>query len=140
MHEVVVGEQDDEIVALECDIRAAQLAGDVPALRRLISDNLLFTGPGGEVGSKTDDLRAHESGMVRFLQHEPEDLRIRRVGENLAITALRARLSVGVGGNAVHGTYRYTRVWARENGHDWQVVGGHVSEIPRAEPSSSNRG
>jgi hypothetical protein len=30
----------------------------------------------------------------------------------------------------VRGTYRYTRVWAREAGEDWRVVGGHVSEVP----------
>jgi hypothetical protein len=30
----------------------------------------------------------------------------------------------------VRGTYRYTRVWAREEGSAWKVVGGHVSEVP----------
>jgi hypothetical protein len=29
----------------------------------------------------------------------------------------------------VRGTYRYTRIWARER-DAWRVVGGHVSEVP----------
>jgi hypothetical protein len=45
---------------------------------------------------------------------------------------LRARLAVEVGGTLFRGTYRYTRVWAREGGGPWRVVAGHVSEIPLA--------
>jgi hypothetical protein len=39
--------------------RAAQLASDVDALDGLIEDRALFTGPGGSVLSKGDDLHAH---------------------------------------------------------------------------------
>ena len=121
-----------EIVALEEQIREAQLNADIEALNRLISDDLLFTGPTGEVGTKAEDLEAHRSGAVRFLEHEPEELRIRRVGDSVAVTALRARLAVDVAGTVVRGVFRYTRVWARENGGNWQVVGGHVSQVGAA--------
>jgi ketosteroid isomerase-like protein len=47
------------------------------------------------------------------------------------VAALRARLEVEVAGTLMRGTYRYTRVWARERGGAWRVVAGHVSEIPR---------
>ena len=130
MEAVLVGEADPEIVAMEAQIRAAQLSADVPALDRLIADELLFTGPGGQLGSKAEDLDAHGSGMVRFRAHEPEELRIRRVGADVAVTALRARLAVEVAGTVQRGIYRYTRVWAREEGGPWRVVGGHVSEVP----------
>jgi ketosteroid isomerase-like protein len=129
MNAVLVGEPDAEIVALESDLRAAQLAADVNALDRLIADELLFTGPDGSVGTKEHDLAAHRSGVVRFRAHEPEELRIRRVGTDVAVTALRARLAVEVGGELTRGTYRYTRVWARDGAGEWRVVGGHVSEI-----------
>ena len=51
---------------------------------------------------------------------------------DVAVVALRARLVVEVAGTLVSGTYRYTRIWAREHGGHWQVVGGHVSEIASA--------
>lgn len=133
---VLVGPPDPEIVEAEARIRAAQLAADVAALDRLIADELLFTGPDGRLGSKAEDLAAHGSGAVRFRGHEPEELRVRRVGADVAVSALRARLAVEVGGTLQRGTFRYTRVWAREGGGPWRVAGGHVGAVPDAWPDA----
>ena len=124
---VLVGEPDDEIVSLEARLRAAQLFADVTALDALIDDDLLFTGPDGTLGTKAQDLDAHRSGVVRFLKHAPVELRIRRVGADVALVALRAALAVVVNGTVVRGAYRYTRIWARSAEGAWRVVGGHVS-------------
>jgi len=123
---VLVGPGDPEIVLLEAKLRAAQLDADVTALDRLIADELLFTGPDGQLGTKAQDLEMHRSGSVRVLEHTPIELRVRPVGNDVAIAALLTRLVVEVNGALVRGTYRYTRVWAREHG-DWRVAGGHVS-------------
>jgi ketosteroid isomerase-like protein len=125
---VVVGPVDHEIIALEADIRAAQLAADVDALDRLISEDLLFTGPDGNLATKQQDLDSHRSGAVRILEHEPIELRVRRVGDNVAIVALHARMAAAINGTIVRGNFRYTRVWAREDGA-WRVVGGHVAPL-----------
>ena len=130
LDKVLKGKPDPQIAELEGKLRTAQLRADVAALDQLISDDLLFTGPDGEIGTKAQDLEAHRTGIVRFREHDPEELRVRRVGRNVAVTALRARLAVEVGGLVVRGIYRYTRVWAREKDGSWRVVGGHVSEIP----------
>jgi ketosteroid isomerase-like protein len=129
MASILVGAADQEIAELESRLRSAQLAADVAALDNLIADELLFTGPTGEIATKAQDIDAHRSGALRFRQHEPLELRVRRIGRDVAITALRARLAVDVEGRAVRGTYRYTRVWARDSSGSWQVVGGHVSEV-----------
>lgn len=129
LEQVLVGIADQEIVMLEARIRAAQLSADVTALNELISDDLLFTGPDGQLGTKAQDIEAYQSGTVKFLVHVPEELRIRRVGANVAIAALLAQLTVDVAGNVSGGTYRYTRVWAREDDKIWRVVGGHVSSV-----------
>ncbi|HEY4219378.1 MAG TPA: nuclear transport factor 2 family protein [Gemmatimonadaceae bacterium] len=118
-------------------LRAAQLRADVPALDALLADDLLFTGPDGTIGTKAQDLAAHGSGVIRFREHVPVELRVRRIGSTVAITALWARLVVEVAGTLVSGEYRYTRVWAREGSPDWRVVGGHVSAIPQRAPEMS---
>ena len=129
MSSAFVGEPDDEVIALEARIRAAQLNADVAALDALISEDLLFAGPDGQLATKAQDLEAHRSGIVRFREHEPDELRVRRVGNDVAVAALKARLAVEVAGTLIRGTHRYTRVWAREHG-EWRVVGGHVSAVP----------
>jgi ketosteroid isomerase-like protein len=132
MEAVLVGPPDPEIVACEAELRAAQLGADVAALDRLVADALLFTGPDGRLGTKAEDLAAHGSGAVRFRAHEPEELRVRRVGPDVAVAALQARLAVEVDGVPVRGTYRYTRVWAREGRGPWRVVGGHAGPVAGA--------
>lgn len=125
----LIGPADPEIVELEARVRTAQLSGDVIALEVLIDDDLLFTGPDGNLGTKVQDLDAYRSGLVKFCSHEPLELRIRRVGTNVAITSLRAWLVVDVSGKTSEGMYRYTRIWDRQHGNQWRVVGGHVSQI-----------
>lgn len=129
MHSVLVGAADPAIVDLEEELRRAQLGADVPTLDRLIADELLFTGPDGRLGTKAEDLAAHGSGVVRFREHEPEELRVRAVGDTVRVVALRTRLVVEVNGTPISGLYRYTRVWAREHGGPWRIVAGHVSAV-----------
>lgn len=133
METIVIGDADPEIVVLEAVLRSAQLDSDVATLDRLIADSLLFTGPGGRLATKAEDIAAHASGAVRFRVHEPEELRVRAVGETVRVAALRTRLVVDVAGTRVSGTFRYTRVWAREEGGPWRIVAGHVSAVSAAE-------
>src|SRR3954468_22062219 len=98
LQRVLVGAPDTEIVALEAELRRAQLAADVPALDRLISEDLLFTGPDGKLGTKARDGAAQGAGVVRSRTHERRELRIRRVGADVAIVALEAELGVEVEG------------------------------------------
>ena len=124
------GSPDPEIVELESRLRDAQLGAEVAALDSLIAEDLLFVGPDGRLATKSQDLEAHASGAVRFREHVPEELRVRRVGPDVAVTTLRTRLAVDVAGTLHRGTYCYTRVWAREVNARWQVVGGQVSRVP----------
>jgi len=126
LEKVLIGPSDPEIVALEAELRSAQLAADVATLDRLIAEDLLFTGPDGQLGTKAQDLASHQSGLVKIREHEPTELRIRRVGNDVAIIALRTRLVVEVNGATIRGASRYTRVWARERG-EWRIAGGHVA-------------
>jgi ketosteroid isomerase-like protein len=124
-----VGAPDPEIIDAEARLRTAQLTADVSALDALIAEDLLFAGPDGQLATKGDDLAAHASGVVRFREHVPEELRVRRIGPNVAVASLRARLTVEVAGALTGGTYRYTRVWAREADGNWRVVAGQVSPV-----------
>ena len=139
LSDVLVGPPDPELVELETRLRDAQLAADTTALDALIADDLLFAGPDGRLATKSQDLEAHASRAVRFREHTPEELRVRRIGSDVAVTSLRARLVVEVESQISRGTYRYTRVWARDASARWQVVGGHVSAIAGPSEGSSQQ-
>ena len=136
MQAVLVGTADWALVDAETRLRAAQLAGDVAELDRLIADDLLFTGPDGQLATKEQDLAAHRSRLVRFHEHVPEELRIRPAGPTAAVAALRTRLAVEVAGTLHRGTFRYTRLWVRER-LEWRIVAGHVSEVVVSSPQRS---
>lgn len=125
----LVGEGDDRFVRLEARLRQAQLHADVSELDALLDEDLLFTGPDGRLASKADDLGAHRGGVVRFLRHDPIELRIRPVGDDTAVIALLTDLEVDVAGTVVRGPVRYTRVWNRSADDAWRVVAGHVAPV-----------
>ncbi len=129
MERVLTGPAVPEIVEMEARLREAQLNADVAALDNLISEDLLFSGPNGQLISKAQDLESHRSGVVRFRVHRPEELHIRRLGDGAAVTSLRVYLELEFGGDLVSGPFRYTRVWACEDEGLWKVVGGHVSLV-----------
>ena len=116
---------DREIVDLEAALRAAQLGADVATLDRLISGDLLFTGPDGTLATKADDLAAYRDGVMQLAEHVPQEMRVRRVGSDVAVVALRTRMAGSYAGVPFDGIARYTRVWAREEGQ-WRVVAGQV--------------
>jgi len=118
-----------ELLEAEATLRSAQLAADTALLDALLEDDLLFTGPDGQLATKAQDIEAHRSGVVRFREHHPEELRMRMVGDAAAITALRTRIVVDVAGQTRRETVRYTRMWRKSRSGEWRVAGGHVSIV-----------
>ena len=118
---------DESLRVSETALRNAQLAGDVPALDRLIDNALVFTGPDGMLYGKKDDLDAHRTGVIRITRLEPSDEHIQRFG-HIAVVSVRMEMSGTFQGTAFAGPFRYTRVWcARPEG--WRIVAGHVSAV-----------
>ena len=118
---------DSSLRASELALRAAQLASDVPALDRLVDDELVFTGPDGAVYGKADDLDAHRRGWVRVTRLEPSEERVQRFGR-VAVVSVRMEMAGSFKGEPFAGAFRYTRVWC-ERSDGWRVVAGHVSAV-----------
>ena len=118
---------DESLLACEQALRAAQLAGDVKVLERLIDDALIFTGPDGRVFGKQDDLDAHRLGLVRITRLDASDERMLREG-SVAIVSVRMEMTGSFQGAPFAGPFRYTRVW-REQPDGWRVIAGHVGAV-----------
>ena len=119
---------DDQILACESDLRAAQLSSDVAALDRLLDDLLIFTYIDGNLATTADDLNMHRSGRLRITKMDPSDRRLLHLGET-SIVNVRMESEAVIDGTPVSAQLRYTRVWhKRPDG--WRVVAGHLTVFP----------
>ncbi len=118
---------DPEIVALESELRAAMLAGDVAVLDRLVDDDLIFTMPTGAVVGKADDLDAHRSRRMLLTRLHLVDQHILHFGGTAVVSAL-MQLAGTFEGAPFGGPFRYTRVWVKR-AESWRVVAGHVGAV-----------
>jgi hypothetical protein len=110
-------------------LQAAQLAGDVTALDRLLDDRLRFTfGPDGSVHTKADDLAAHRSGNLAMAGVVEEDLTV-LVDGRTGVTWFLGTVAGTFGGTPFTQRVRYTRTWIHDDQHGWRVIAAHVSEV-----------
>lgn len=108
-------------------LRAAMLANDVEALTDLLDDALVFTGPDGQVLSKSEDLSMHRDRLLRLDQLDLRETQVHRIGA-MILTTTKATLAGHFGSTPFRGVFAYTRLW-RQSGEHWRVVAGHAAKI-----------
>ena len=117
-----------EIRAMIDEWVAAELAGDAPALDRLLADDFVGVGPLGFVLTKPQWLARYTEGALKYDAFALNEARIRAYGD----------AAVAVGRQSQGGTYqgdqplppggRATLVFARQDGR-WRLAGWHLSPI-----------
>ncbi|MPZ79286.1 MAG: DUF4440 domain-containing protein [Actinophytocola sp.] len=107
-------------------LQAAQLTSDIDALTELIDDEARFTGPDGNLYSKWDDLRAHESGQQVISRVEEEDLRVLAT-THVGVTWFLGTLEGTVGGQPLVARMRYTRTWTHDGQSGWKIIAAHAT-------------
>jgi ketosteroid isomerase-like protein len=114
-----------EVLAADRALQAAQVAGDVDELDRLLHPDLLAVGPDGRLVDKAEDLAAHRAGVFEISELDEEDLRVITAGDT-AVTFVLVRLRGRIGDDEVSGHVRYTRTWTNDGGA-WRVLAAHIS-------------
>ncbi|MGG1949170.1 nuclear transport factor 2 family protein [Trinickia sp. NRRL B-1857] len=108
-------------------LRRAMLDNDVAVLTRLLDDELVFTGPDGQVLSKKDDLSAHRDKRLRLDRLDLYDTEIHAIGALIWVTT-KAKLAGSYASSPFDGDFAYSRLW-RESGAGWQIVAGQAAKI-----------
>ncbi len=109
-----------EIVDLERQTKEAILHRDADFSMRTLADDYVAITPLGQVTTKQDAISARRSGQLRYESVNVTEMVVRLYGDTAVVTA-RAEVKGHQLGEDFSGPYRYTRVWARRNGH-WQTV------------------
>lgn len=126
------------IAALEAELAQAMLDNDLVALDRLLSDDLIFTGPNGAIVTKESDLALHRTGNTIFTTYEIAKLLV-RIYHPVAITDVKVNLAGSFKGEPFAGAYQYLRIYLHQH-ERWQIIGGQVTAITAGHQAATERG
>jgi ketosteroid isomerase-like protein len=117
------------LLAAERALHAAQLAGDVEALDRLLHDRLIAIGPDGARHTKDDDLAGYRSGFSVITEMSEEAVEVLVAGSTGA-TFFTASVAGTFGGEPMSARLRYTRTWVHDDRTGWRILAAHIAVLP----------
>ena len=121
-----------EIRQLEDQWRSAQLAGDVQAMDRLLSDDFLGITAGGQVVTKLQQLDRTRTQQFVVKQLDVQDTKIKLIGSIAIVTSL-ATVEGMSEGKTMHGNFRYTRVYQRLANGAWKITSFEATHAPHGQ-------
>ncbi len=119
---------EEQIIAVEEQLRLAMRSSDVAVLDHLIADDLVFTSHLGQVISKQDDLAFHQAGLCQFQTIDYSERYIQPIGDRILIS-VRVYLTGIYGEIPFEEDLRFTRLWQRSPQGTWQIIVGHSSVV-----------
>ncbi|MBC6976192.1 nuclear transport factor 2 family protein [Bacillus sp. Xin] len=117
------------IYEYEEKLRNAMVNGDVEILERLISDELSFVSPFGQIITKEDDINSHRSGIVNLTEIKFLNQKVIPL-EDVAVTITQAKVKAIIGGQHREDEMYYTRVWKKDK-DELKVISGHCSFVQK---------
>ena len=109
-----------EIKQLEEARNQAILKADAAALERMTADDYTFITLKGELRTKADIVKGFASGSFKYQSRSISDLNIRIYGETAIVTGRSVQQGTE-NGKGYNGSYRFTRVYVKQNGA-WKTV------------------
>jgi ketosteroid isomerase-like protein len=113
---------------LEDAWRAAILHGNITAMDALLADDYMAITPNGTLQSKEQTLANLRAGKVHFNSIDLTDRKIRFYGMTALVTS-RAEVNGSGPEGDLSGSYRYTRVYVRDERGVWRIVSFEANRI-----------
>jgi ketosteroid isomerase-like protein len=117
-----------EIDQLEDAWRQAALSSNTAAMEKLLADDYLAITASGTLQTKDQSLANLRAGKMHFTTLELSDRKVRFYGTTALVTSL-AEVQGSTGDGELSGSYRYTRVYARDAQGAWKIVSFEASKI-----------
>ena len=123
---------EGDLLRAERALQAAQRAGDVAALDRLLHDDLVAIGPDGSRYTRDDDLHAYRSGssvITSLVEEAVEVLTSERTG----VTLFTGTVTGTFGGRPMSARLHSTRTWVHADGTGWRILAARITVLPPPE-------
>jgi ketosteroid isomerase-like protein len=121
-------ESRHEIDQLEDIWRNALLKSNVAAIDALLADDYMAITPSGTLQTRDQALASIRSGQTHLTAIKISDRKVRFYRTTALVTSL-AQMQGTVGGHDISGSYRYTRVYVRDDTGKWKVVSFEANRI-----------
>ncbi len=119
-----------QLVGLERQLSEALAKQDAAVLKRLWSDDLVFTSPNGHLTNKTQRLAGQKpSAQPAQLSNINDEVRVRVYGNTAVVTVL-TTWKGKAGTQEFSDQYQATHVWIKQRGR-WQLIAAHVSQFKK---------
>jgi ketosteroid isomerase-like protein len=128
MPRAVRHESRHEIDQMEETWKQAVLRRNVQAMDALLADDFIAITANGTLQSKVQTLENLKSGTLQFKNIDFSDRKVRFYGKTALVTS-RAEVDGNAGDGRIAGSYRFTRVYVREDGGAWKIVSFEASRI-----------
>jgi ketosteroid isomerase-like protein len=96
---------------------------------KLLADDYFGISNSGQLNNKTQQLDRLRRRMFVLTKIDVSDVKIKLVGRVGIVTSL-ARIEGTNDGQAVAGTYRYTRIYKRYPDGSWKITNFEVTRVP----------
>jgi ketosteroid isomerase-like protein len=117
-----------EIDQIEEAWRDAVLKGNTAAMSGLLADDFMAITASGTLQTKEQALAHLRDGSTHFAALDLSDRKVRFYGTTALVTSL-AEVRATTPEGEVSGSYRYTRVYVRDEHGAWKIVSFEASKI-----------
>lgn len=117
-----------EIDQMELAWRDAVLQSNTAAMDKLLADDYMAITPIGTLQSKDQTLESLRSGTTHFTAIEVSDRKVRFYGTTALVTS-KVDVAGSSAGHDISGSFRYTRVYARDQQGVWKIVSFEANRI-----------
>ena len=121
-----------EIDLLEETWRDAVLKGNAATLETLLADDYMAITSAGTLQTKEQALANFRTGRTRFTSISFSDRKVRFYGTTALVTSV-AEVSGTTPDGELSGSYRYTRVYVRDERGKWKIVSFEANRISTTE-------
>jgi ketosteroid isomerase-like protein len=117
-----------QVEKMEDAWRAAQIAGDVDAMDKLLSDDYVGITMTGQVVTKMQQLDRMRNRALVLSRLDIEDVKLKLIGSTAIVTSL-AEVDGSSDGEPMRGRFRSTRVYSRLPSGVWKMTNFEATRV-----------
>ncbi len=121
------GKAEQEIRAINDQLRDAALKGDVATFEKHLADDYVSIGATGAVSTKAQVLDLFRTGKIKYESIDVTDIQVRVYGDTAVVTST-ANVKGRLGDQEIAGQFRSVRVFVKRGG-TWKAVSFQSTKI-----------